>query len=205
MSEFIRMYLTEFNAIAIGVVVFVILLVLSAIFAAKDRDKSLNVSLSLLFAAVFFTILILSSSRYEIESSAKWSQLYPSKETVSKISLKFEDGSMSQQLDSNVVSDTLYSVKNYHDDPHSSLKTVTVVVETKSGKEEREFYLSRDNRMPKEMNKYDVVIDKIEYRKIDGVRRHFESFSGNLEKRDVRYELRITYKNDNSRPTVFED
>ena len=118
MSEFIKMYLTEFNAFAIGIVLFVILLVLSAIFAAKDCDKSLSVSLSLLFAVVFFTILILISSRYEIESSTKWTQLYPSKENVSKISLKFEDDSMSQQLDSNVVSDTLYSVKNYHDDPH---------------------------------------------------------------------------------------
>lgn len=112
---------------------------------------------------------------------------------------------MSQQLDSNVLSDTLYLVKNYQDDRSSSLTTVTVIVKTKSGKEEqRKFYLSKDNKLPKEVNRDDVFIDKIEYREIDGVRRHLGSFYGNLEESDVRYELRITYENDNSRSTVFE-
>ena len=98
---------------------------------------------------------------------------------------EIEDDSMSQQLDSNVVSDTLHSIKNYHDESYSSLKTVKVIAETKSGKEERMFYLSRNNRLVKRLENSEVVIDKIEYRKIDGVRRHFESFSGNLEDHGV--------------------
>lgn len=205
MSEFIKFYLTQLNSIGVAAIAILILLILLSFSLAKDLQKLTNAIFCILLTVFFTTIFVLSSSRYEIEGSAKWHQLYPSKENVSKISLKFRDDSMSQQLDSNVVSDTLYSIKNYHDDPHSSLETVTVIVETKSGKEERMFYLSRNNRLVKQLENSEVAIDKIEYRKIDGVRRHFESFSGNLEKRDIQYELRITYRNDKSRPSVFEE
>lgn len=205
MSEFIKFYLTQLNSIGVAAIAILILLILLAFSLAKDLHKLTNVIFCVLLTVFFTTIFVLSSSHFEIDSSAKWHQLYPNKENVSKISMKFEDDSMSQQLDSNVVSDTLYSIKNYHDESYSSLKTVKVIAETKSGKEERMFYLSRNNRLVKRLENSEVVIDKIEYRKIDGVRRHFKSFSGNLEKRDVRYELRITYKNDNSRPTVFEE
>lgn len=205
MSEFIKFYLTQLNSIGVAAISILILLILLAFSLAKDLHKLTNAIFCILLTVFFTTIFVLSSSHFEIDSSAKWHQLYPNKENVSKISMKFEDDSMSQQVDSNVVSDTLYSIKNYHDESYSSLKTVTVIVETKSRKEEqRKFYLSKDNKLPKEVNRDDVFIDKIEYREIDGVRRHLGSFYGNLEESDVRYELRITYKNDKSQSTVFE-
>lgn len=205
MSEFIRMYLTSLNSFVINIIIFIIFAVIGAVFLAKGRDNLMIFFFTSAIVVFFSSFIILSASHFEIESSARWAQFYPSKENVSKISLKFEDDSMSQKLDSNVLSDTLYSVKNYQDDRSSSLMTVTVIVKTKSGKEEqRKFYLSKDNKLPKEVNRDDVFIDKIEYREIDGVRRHLGSFYGNLEESDVRYELRITYKNDKSQSTVFE-
>ena len=55
------------------------------------------------------------------------------------------------------------------------------------------------------MTNSNVVIDKIEYRKIDGVKRHLGKYTGQLEKRDVDGEIRITYKNGDSKTSVFKD
>ena len=71
--------------------------------------------------------------------------------------------------------------------------------------QQRKVLLSRDNKLPKDVTNSNVVIDKIEYRKIDGVKRHLGKYTGQLEKRDVDGEIRITYKNGDSKTSVFKD
>ena len=66
---------------------------------------------------------------------------------------------------------------------------LTVLEKTKE-----KIYLSRDNRLPKKLRNDTALIEKIEYRKIDGIKRRFNSFSGRLEKTDETGEIRITYK-----------
>lgn len=65
--------------------------------------------------------------------------------------------------------------------------------------------MSRDNKLPKDATNRNVVIKKIEYRKIDGVKKHLGKYTGQLEKRDVDGEIRITYKNVDSETSVFKD
>lgn len=205
MSEFIRMYLTSFNSLGVNLVAFVVLLIVAAFFVAKDQDRLANIPFTLAIIVFFSSFLVLGASRYEIVSSAKWSQLYPGKDKISEIYIRSKDKSISQVLDTNVGTDTLLKIEEYQKQKHANLQTLTIGVTTESGKEEREVYLSRDNKLPKEMNRDNVMIEKIEYRKIEGLKRHLGSFYGNLEKPYIDGEIRITYKNDNSRPTVFED
>ena len=167
MSEFMQFYLTQFNSIGVAVILIIVLIVLSVIPISKDMYRLSCILFSMIIITFFATILILSSSHYEVESSAKWRQIYPTKDENSKISLKFENAMMSQSIDSNVGLEPLQEIRNYQNKKLVSIKTVKVIAETKSVKEEREFYLSRNNLLPKEMNADNIVIDKIEYREID--------------------------------------
>lgn len=79
MSEFIRMYLTSFNSLGVNLIAFIVLLIVAAFFVAKDQDRLANIPFTLAIIVFFSSFLVLGASRYEIVSSAKWSQLYPSK------------------------------------------------------------------------------------------------------------------------------
>lgn len=145
-----------------------------------------------------------TSTHYEPNSSAKWTQVYPTKNEYSTVFLKFDN----LELLGNTTTSpkTLEKLEDYaHYTNLYNLYDGSIIVTTKDSKEERKVLLSRDNKLPKDVTNSNVVIDKIEYRKIDGVKRHLGKYTGQLEKRDVDGEIRITYKNGDSKTSVFKD
>ena len=76
MSEFIKFYLTQFNSIGVAAIAILILLILLAFSLAKDLHKLANAIFCTILTVFFTTIFVLSSSHFEIDSSAKWHQLY---------------------------------------------------------------------------------------------------------------------------------
>ena len=80
MSEFIRMYLTSLNSFVINIIIFIIFAVIGAVFLAKGRDNLMIFFFTSAIVVFFSSFIILSASHFEIESSARWAQFYPSKE-----------------------------------------------------------------------------------------------------------------------------
>lgn len=136
--------------------------------------------------------------------SSTWTQVYPTKNEYSTVFLKFDN----LELLGNTTTSpkTLEKLEDYaHYTNLYDLYDGSIIMTTKDSKEEHKVVLSRDNKLPKDVTNRNVVIDKIEYRKIDGVKKHLDKYTGQLEKRDVDGEIRITYKNGDSKTSVFKD
>lgn len=204
MQKLIEFYLTGINTLIITWLALLTSLLLTVNAAKHDRSKT--------FWSLFgFTVVLLAglvfastSTHYEPNSSAKWTQVYPTKGKYSTVFLKFDN--LELFGDTATSPKTLEKLEDYaHHANLYGLYDGSIVVTTKDSKEERKVFLSHNNKLPKDLTDRDTVIDKIEYRKIDGVKKHLGKYSGQLEKRDVDGEIRITYKNGDSKTSVFGD
>lgn len=201
MNKLIEFYLTGINTIVITWLALLTNLLLTVDAAKHDRSKT--------FWSLFgFTVVLLAglvfastNTHYEPNSSAKWTQIYPTKGKYSTVFLKFDNLELSG--DTATSPKTLEKLEDYAH--YTNLYDGSIIITTKDSKEERKVFLSRDNTIPKDLTGKNAVIDKIEYRKIDGVKNHLGKYTGQLEKRDVDGEIRITYKNRDSKTSVFND
>ena len=172
--------------------------------AKHDRSKTFWSLLGFTVALLVGLVFASTSTHYEPNSSAKWTQVYPTKNKYSTVFLKFDN----LELLGNTTTSpkTLEKLEDYaHYTNLYDLYDGSIIVTTKDSKEEHKVVLSRDNKLPKNVTNRNVVIDKIEYRKIDGVKKHLDKYTGQLEKRDIDGEIRITYKNGDSKTSVFKD
>ena len=204
MTELIKFYLTEANFLGINLIAVVVLLIVTAYFIAKDRDRLVNILFTLAIIVFFSSFLVLSASHYETVSSNEWRQIYSRQDKGAKVTLTFKDLEIKQSSLTNITSKSLEAIDSFQKDSNSDLQEVSIKLSTKSGDEEHIVYLSKDNQMSKDQSKNNIVIEKIEYRKIDGIQRHLGRFTGNVEKSAIDDEIRITYKNDDSRQSVFD-
>lgn len=204
MQKLIEFYLTGINTLVITWLALLTSLFLTVNAAKHDRSKTfwglLGFTVVLLAGLVFAS----TSTHYEPNSSAKWTRVYPTKGEYSTVFLKFDNLELSG--DTVASPKTLEKLEDYaHYTNLYDLYDGSIIITTKDSKEERKVFLSRDNKLPKDLTNRDAIIDKIEYRKIDGVKRHLGKYTGQLEKRDVDGEIRITYKNGDSKTSVFND
>lgn len=201
MQKLIEFYLTGINTLVITWLALLTSLLLTVNAAKHDRSKT--------FWGLFgFTVVLLAglvfastNTHYEPNSSAKWTQVYPTKGEYSTVFLKFDNLELSG--DTAASPKTLEKLEDYAH--YTNLYDGSIIITTKDSKEERKVFLSRDNKLPKDLTNRDAIIDKIEYRKIDGVKKHLGKYTGQLEKRDVDGEIRITYKNGDLKTSVFND
>lgn len=204
MHKLIEFYLTGINTLAITWLALLTSLLLTVNAAKHDRSKTFWSLLGFTVALLVGLVFASASTHYEPNSSAKWTQVYPTKNEYSTVFLKFDN----LELLGNTTTSpkTLEKLEDYaHYTNLYNLYDGSIIVTTKDSKEERKVFLSRDNKLPKDVTNSNVVIDKIEYRKIDGVKKHLGKYTGQLEKRDVDGEIRITYKNGDSKTSVFKD
>jgi len=204
MHKLIEFYLTGINTPVITWLALLTSLLLTVNAAKHDRSKTFWSLLGFTVALLVGLVFASTSTHYEPNSSAKWTQVYPTKNEYSTVFLKFDN----LELLGNTTTSpkTLEKLEDYaHYTNLYNLYDGSIIVTTKDSKEERKVFLSRDNKLPKDVTNSNVVIDKIEYRKIDGVKRHLGKYTGQLEKRDVDGEIRITYKNGDSKTSVFKD
>lgn len=204
MHKLIEFYLTGINTLVITWLALLTSLLLTVNAAKHDHSKTFWSLLSFTVALLVGLVFASASTHYEPNSSAKWTQVYPTKNEYSTVFLKFDN----LELLGNTTTQpkTLEKLENYaHYTNLYDLYDGSIIVTTKDSKEERKVFLSRDNKLPKNVTNSNVVIDKIEYRKIDGVKKHLGKYTGQLEKRDVDGEIRITYKNGDSETSVFKD
>lgn len=194
MSEFMQFYLTGGNSFVIMILAALIFSILTAVFSCKDRFILAFSSFAILVSFIVCTFAIIGSSHYEVVSHSDWQQIYQSKTKISSIEMNFDDERFSQSLNKTIDNDTIDLIKRYQTITDQDLVSGKIIVSDGLRKDERKVYLSRDNRIPKKRSKDSVLIEKIEYRKIDGIKRRFGSFSGHLEESDETGEIRITYK-----------
>lgn len=204
MQKLMEFYLTSTNTVIITWLVMLTGLFLMAMAIKRKHNKVFWVLTGLNAVWMLVVALATTSIHYEPSSSSKWTQIYPTKNEYSTVFLKFNN------LD--VISDTSSSPKaleKLEDYAHQralyDLYSGSIIITKTENKEERKVFLSRDNKLPKDLTNRNAVIDKIEYRKIDGVKKHLGNYSGKLEKRDVNGEIRITYKNGESKTSVTKD
>ena len=204
MNKLIEFYLTGINTIVITWLALLTSLLLTVDAAKHDRSKKFWSLLSFTVALLVGLVYASASTHYEPNGSAKWTQVYPTKGEYSTVFLKFDN--LELLGDTATSPKTLEKLEDYaHYTNLYDLYDGSIILTTKDGKEERKVLLSRDNKLPKDVTNNNVVIDKIEYRKIDGVKKHLGKYTGQLEKRDVDGEIRITYKNGDSKTSVFND
>ena len=204
MQKLIEFYLTGINTIVITWIVLLTSLFLTVDAAKHDRSKTFWSLLGLNVVLLFGLIFAGTSIHYESDSSSKWAQVYPTKGKYSTVFLKFDNLELSG--DTATSPKTLEKLEDYaHHANLYGLYDGSIIITTKDSKEERKVFLSHNNKLPKDLTNRDAVIDKIEYRTIDGVKKHLGKYTGQLEKRDVDGEIRITYKNGDSKTSVFND
>lgn len=202
--KLIEFYLTGINTLVITWLALLTSLSLTVNAAKHDRSKTFWSLLGFTVALLVGLVFASTSTHYEPNSSAKWTQVYPTKNKYSTVFLKFDN----LELLGNTTTSpkTLEKLEDYaHYTNLYDLYDGSIIVTTKDSKEEHKVVLSRDNKLPKNVTNRNVVIDKIEYRKIDGVKKHLDKYTGQLEKRDIDGEIRITYKNGDSKTSVFKD
>ena len=175
------------------------------IMAIKCKHNILLWTLVSLNAAFMLVVaLTTTSTHYEPSSSSKWTQIYPTKGEYSTVFLKFNKLDLINDTSSS--SKTLEKLEDYaHHSALYALYKGSIIITTKDNKEEHTVFLSRDNTIPKDLTDKNAVIDKIEYRKIDGVKKHLGKYTGQLEKHNVEGEIRITYKNGKSTTSTFKN
>lgn len=184
MHKLIEFYLTGINTLVIAWIVLLISLFLTVDAAKHDRSKTFWSLLGLNVVLLFGLVFAGTSTHYEPDSSSKWAQVYPTKGEYSTVFLKFDN--LELLGDTATSPKTLEKLEDYaHYTNLYDLYDGSIILTTKDGKEERKVLLSRDNKLPKDVTNNNVVIDKIEYRKIDGVKKHLGKYTGQLEKRDV--------------------
>lgn len=204
MQKLIEFYLTSNHTMIITWLVMLTGLFLIIMAIKYKRDKLLWTLVSLNAAFMLVVALVTTSIHYEPSSSSKWTQIYPTKNEYSTVFLKFNN--LDVISDTSSSSKALEKLEDYaHQRALYDLYSGSIIITKKEHKEERKVFLSRDNVIPKNVTDKNAVIDKIEYRKIDGVKRHLGKYTGQLEKRDVDGEIRITYKNGDSKTSVFND
>lgn len=204
MHKLIEFYLTGINTLVITWLALLTSLLLTVNAAKHDRSKTFWSLLGFTVALLMGLVFASASTHYEPNSSAKWTQVYPTKNEYSTVFLKFDN--LELLGDTTTSPKTLEKLEDYaHYTNLYDLYDGSIIVTTKDSKEEHKVVLSRDNKLPKDVTNRNVVIDKIEYRKIDGVKKHLDKYTGQLEKRDVDGEIRITYKNGDSKTSVFKD
>lgn len=204
MHKLIEFYLTGINTLVITWLALLTSLLLTVNAAKHDRSKTFWSLLGFTVALLVGLVFASTSTHYEPNSSAKWTQVYPTKNEYSTVFLKFDN--LELLGDTTTSPKTLEKLEDYaHYTNLYDLYDGSIIVTTKDSKEEHKVVLSRDNKLPKDVTNRNVVIDKIEYRKIDGVKKHLDKYTGQLEKRDVDGEIRITYKNGDSKTSVFKD
>ena len=181
MHKLIEFYLTGINTLVITWLALLTSLLLTVNAAKHDRSKTFWSLLGFTIALLMGLVFASASTHYEPNSSAKWTQVYPTKNEYSTVFLKFDN----LELLGNTTTSpkTLEKLEDYaHYTNLYNLYDGSIIVTTKDSKEERKVLLSRDNKLPKDVTNSNVVIDKIEYRKIDGVKRHLGKYTGQLEK-----------------------
>lgn len=204
MHKLIEFYLTGINTLVITWLALLTSLLLTVNAAKHDRSKTFWSLLGFTVALLVGLVFASTSTHYEPNSSAKWTQVYPTKNEYSTVFLQFDN----LELLGNTTTSpkTLEKLEDYaHYTNLYDLYDGSIIMTTKDSKEEHKVVLSRDNKLPKNVTNRNVVIDKIEYRKIDGVKKHLDKYTGQLEKRDIDGEIRITYKNGDSKTSVFKD
>lgn len=204
MQKLMEFYLTSTNTVIITRLVMLTGLFLMIMAIKRKYNKMLWVLMGLNAVLMLVIALATTSIHYEPSSSLKWTQIYPTKNEYSTVFLKFNN--LDVISDTSSSSKALEKLEDYaHQRALYDLYSGSIIITKKDDKEERKVFLSRDNKLPKELTNRDAVIDKIEYRKIDGVKKHLGNYSGKLEKRDVDGEIRITYKSGGSKTSVTKD
>lgn len=204
MQKLIEFYLTSNNTMIITWLVMLTGLFLMIMTIKCKRDKLLWTLVGLNATFMLVVALATTSIHYEPSSSLKWTQIYPTKGEYSTVFLKFNN--LDTISDTSSSSKTLEKLEDYtRQRALYDLYSGSIIITKKDNKEEHKVLLSRDNVIPKDLTGNNAVIDKIEYRKIDGVKKHLGKYTGQLEKRDVDGEIRITYKNGGSKASVTKD
>lgn len=204
MQKLIEFYLTSNHTMIITWLVMLTGLFLIIMAIKYKRDKLLWTLVGLNTAFMLVVALATTSIHYEPSSSSKWTQIYPTKNEYSTVFLKFDN--LDIISDTSSSSKALEKLEDYaHQRALYNLYSGFIIITKKDNKEERKVFLSRDNVIPKNVTEKNAVINKIEYRKIDGIKKHLGAYSGQLEKRDVEGEIRITYKNGESTTSTFKN
>lgn len=204
MQKLIEFYLTSSNAMIITWLVMLTGLFLMVMAIKRKHNKVLWALTGLNAVLMLVVALATTSIHYEPSSSSKWTQIYPTKGEYSTVFLKFNN--LDVISDTSSSSKALEKLEDYaHQRALYDLYSGSIIITKKDDKEERKVFLSRDNKLPKNLTNNNAVIDKIEYRKIDGVKKHLGKYTGQLEKRDVDGEIRITYKNGDSKTSISSD